>query len=75
MSCLKKPGATVEQSSSIHHVLDAVTGVSALIDRSFASSRDMQQTTVELSSQAGQLLHAVDRFKLPSMKTALLDDA
>lgn len=65
--------ATTEQTDGVHHVLDEVTNVSDLIDRSLENSRDIQHITKDLSSQASLLLHSVDRFKLPELETPVFD--
>jgi methyl-accepting chemotaxis protein len=66
--------ATAEQTNGIHHVLDEMNNVATVIDRSLASSQDIQRATGELSSQASVLLHSVDRFKLPGREDPDSDD-
>jgi methyl-accepting chemotaxis protein len=66
--------ATAEQTDGIHHVLDEMNNVAAVIDRSLTSSQDIQRATGELSSQASVLLHSVDRFKLPGREESDSDE-
>lgn len=53
-----------EQSTGIHNIIHGMSDVSVLIDSNLESSRQITDTTKELSLQANLLSESVDRFKL-----------
>ena len=56
--------ATNEQSIGVRQLLEMTHTVTNLIEQNLESSQHIAQTTREFSSQAGILVHSVDRFTL-----------
>lgn len=56
--------ATEQQAKGVREVSTAMQTIAGLMERNLQSSQRIGQTTDELASQANQLIHSVDRFKL-----------
>jgi methyl-accepting chemotaxis protein len=55
---------TVEQTTCVRRVLEAMASMATLIDQNLHSSHQILSITEELSAQSDVLLHSVANFKL-----------